>query len=129
MSDEPTGSPSPEDGEGAALVISQDRDGVLLLTVSASQVDDKNADGLGLQLEQAASALPQPRVVLNLERIEYLSSAALGVFIAFRQKLDREGGKLRLCGLQPKIVQVFRLTKLNRAFDIRGDLEGALTDF
>ena len=51
------------------------------------------------------------------------------MFIAYRQKVDSEGGKLRLCGLQPKIAQVFRLTKLNRAFDIRPDLEGALTGF
>ena len=129
MSDEPAGSATPEGPSASELLRREDRNGVLLLSVSATEVDDRNADRLSERLEQAAAGIPQARVVLNLERIEYLSSAALGVFIAFRQKLDREGGKLRLCGLQPKIAQVFRLTKLDRAFDIRPALESALEGF
>jgi len=107
----------------------EDRVGVLLLTVTVPQIDDTNADRLGQEMERASATAAQPRVVLNLERIDYLSSAALGIFIAFRQKLDREGGKLRLCGLQANIAQVFRLTKLDRAFDIRPDLDRALSSF
>ena len=115
--------------EGVTLLEREDRAGVLVLTVAVLQIDDTNADRLSAALEEAASAIPEPRVVLNLERVAYLSSAALGVFIAYRQKLAREGGKLRLCGLQPNIAQVFRLTKLVRAFDIRPDLGSALEAF
>jgi anti-anti-sigma factor len=102
---------------------------VLVLTVAVLQIDNTNADRLTAALEEAAFATPQPRVVLNLERVTYLSSAALGLFIAYQQKLAREGGKLRLCGLQPNITQIFRLTKLLRAFDIRPDLKSALEAF
>jgi anti-sigma B factor antagonist len=102
---------------------------VLVLTVAVPQIDNTNADRLTAALEEAASTIPQPRVVLNLERVGYLSSAALGLFIAYQQKLAREGGKLRLCGLQPNIAQVFRVTKLLRAFDIRPDLTSALEAF
>jgi len=107
----------------------EQRAGVLLLTVTASQIDDSNADRLSEAMERASASSAEPRVVLNLERVEYLSSAALGIFIAYRQKLDREGGKLRLCGFQTNIAQVFRLTKLDRAFDIRPDLDSALDGF
>ena len=122
----PTGPDSPSGSAPAAVLIQEDRTGVLLLTVTATHIDDTNADQLGEALENASSAIAEPRVVLSLENVEYLSSAALGIFIALRQKLDREGGKLRLCGLQTNIAQVFRLTKLDRAFDIRPDVDNAL---
>ena len=129
MTDVPTGPDSPSGSAPAALLSQEDRAGVLLLTVSPTHIDDTNADQLGEALENTSSAIAEARVVLSLENVEYLSSAALGIFIAFRQKLDREGGRLRLCSLQTNIAQVFRLTKLDRAFDIRPDMESALTDF
>jgi len=122
----PTGPDSPPGSIPATVLSQEDRVGVLLLTVTATHIDDTNADQLGQALEKASSAIPEPRVVLSLENVEYLSSAALGIFIAFRQKLDREGGRLRLCSLQTNIAQVFRLTKLDRAFDIRPDVDSAL---
>jgi len=129
MTTQSTGPVGPSGPERSDLLAQEERAGVLLLTVTVPQVDDSNADRLSEDMERAAAAIAEPRVVLNLEQVEYLSSAALGIFIAYRQKLDREGGKLRLCGLQPNISQVFRLTKLNRAFDIQPDLASALEGF
>ena len=129
MSGQPSGPTSPSGSQCSDLLSTEERSGVLLLTVTVSQIDDRNADRLGREMDRVTAGRPQPQVVLDLNRVEYLSSAALGVFIAYRQKLDREGGKLRLCGLQPNIAQVFRLTKLDRAFDIRPDLESALGGF
>jgi len=115
--------------ETPSLLIKEEHDGVLLLTITTNQIDDSNADHLRTELEEAASAGSPPRVVLNLERVDYLSSAALGVFIAYRQGIDRQGGELRLCGLQNNIAQVFRLTKLNLAFGIHADADSALASF
>jgi len=129
MNTESAGRVSPSGSERPGLLSQEERAGVLVLTVTVPRIDDSNADGLTEEMDRASATTPEPRVVLNLERVQYLSSAALGIFIAYRQKLDREGGRLRLCGLQTNIAQVFRLTKLDRAFDIRPALESALEGF
>lgn len=129
MSSQSSGPTGPSGSERPDLLSVEEQAGVLLLKVAIPQIDDRNADRLSHEMERATATRPQPQVVLDLGRVEYLSSAALGIFIAYRQKLDREGGKLRLCGLQTNIAQIFRLTKLDRAFDIRPDLQGALSSF
>lgn len=35
-------------------------------------------------------------------------------------------GKLRLCAIRPDIYEVFAITKLNRLFDMKDNLEAAL---
>ncbi len=66
------------------------------------------------------------RVVIDLERVSYLSSRAVGVFLAYHQRLDRVGGKLRLCKARPKVLPILEQMRLTMIIDVEATLEDAL---
>jgi anti-sigma B factor antagonist len=65
-------------------------------------------------------------VVLDLSEVWALSSLGLGILANFQQRIEARGGRLRLCGLNPNLKQIFRMTKLDQIFDIHDTPENAL---
>jgi anti-sigma B factor antagonist len=82
---------------------------------------------------EVASALQSQsatkNVVLDLSRLQYLSSSALNRLIDLRDEIVAAGGKLRLCGLRPDVAEIFHITRLDQQFDIAPDQSAALTGF
>lgn len=65
-------------------------------------------------------------LVLNFENVKYLSSAVLGILIRILTAVKRKDGHLRLCGINDKIFDIFKITKLNKVFDIHPDVPEAV---
>jgi anti-sigma B factor antagonist len=70
-----------------------------------------------------------PSLVLDLSEIWALSSLALGILANFQQRIESRGGRLVLCGLNPNLKQVFRMTKLEQIFTLRETAQDALEVF
>jgi anti-anti-sigma factor len=60
---------------------------------------------------------PQPWI-LDLTKVEYMGSAALGLMVNIRHQVKTQGGKLALCGMSPRLHSVFRACCLERLFTI-----------
>ncbi len=67
-------------------------------------------------------------LILDFCNVRFLSSAVLGLLIRISKKIYERDGALRLCNINPKIYEVFKITRLNRIFDIYQDLESATKD-
>jgi len=68
-------------------------------------------------------------IVLDLSDVWALSSLALGILANFQQKVEARDGQLKLCGLNPNLKQLFRMTKLEQIFNIHETDQEALRDF
>jgi anti-sigma B factor antagonist len=79
-------------------------------------------------LRRLVEELGRRKVLLNFGGIEYLSSAALGKLITLHRKLQAVQGKLVLCKIARDILDVFRITKLDRFFTLITDPTLAGTD-
>ena len=66
------------------------------------------------------------RLMLSFSRVRHLSSSALGVLIRLHKRISESGGELRLCCIQPTIYEIFKITKLNKVFQIYEDKAEAL---
>jgi anti-sigma B factor antagonist len=66
------------------------------------------------------------KLLLSFRNVEHLSSAALGVLITLSKRIAEQGGELRLAEISPQIMEVFKITRLNRLFDIHDTSAGAL---
>ena len=80
-------------------------------------------------LERLANALIErggsERVIVDLTRLEMVSSAFVARLIALNKRLRGAGRSLELAGMTPVVREVFRTLHLDRAFSIRGNSENA----
>ena len=94
--------------------------------VGTKILDERSVQDAGEQLYRLVDELGTRKVLLSFRNVEYLSSALLGKLITLNKMLNAVGGRLRLCNLDPQIVEVFEITKLNKLFIIDRDEEEGL---
>ncbi|MFQ5571150.1 MAG: STAS domain-containing protein [Rhodothermales bacterium] len=69
------------------------------------------------------------RIVINGEHLQYISSAGLGVFMAYIEEVRDEGGDIKIAALQPKVFNVFDLLGFPMLFDIVETEDEAIDKF
>ena len=67
-------------------------------------------------------------LILDFCNVRFLSSAVLGLLIRISKKIYERDGKLKLCNIDPKIYEIFRITRLTKVFDVCQDVESAFKD-
>jgi anti-sigma B factor antagonist len=65
-------------------------------------------------------------LVMDFGNVKFLTSAVLGLLIRVSKKIYESGGQLKLCGINPQIFKIFKITRLDRVFDIYEDQEKAI---
>ncbi|MFO8007548.1 MAG: STAS domain-containing protein [Candidatus Brocadiia bacterium] len=58
------------------------------------------------------------RLVVNLEALEFIDSAGLGVLVSSLRRAAGEGGDLRVAEVPPFCRSIFELTRLTRVFSV-----------
>lgn len=89
---------------------------VLLIEVSG-RVDSTTADQLGKALNDAID-VGQSQLVLDLSKVEYMSSAGLRELVSALKRLQRGRGDLRLAALSERVEEVLELAGLDEIFKI-----------
>ena len=107
-----------------------ERSGVSVVAFS----DRKILEELSIrEIEEELSRLVDSKdtinLVLNFENVEHLSSAALGMLIKLNDQVTKRSGRLKLSDIRPNIYQVFKITRLNRLFDIHASTAEAIDAF
>jgi anti-sigma B factor antagonist len=69
------------------------------------------------------------KLCLDFANVQYLSSTVLGKLITLNTRIGEDNGKLVLCSIRPQILEVFKITKLTKLFDIVDDEATALSHF
>ncbi len=69
------------------------------------------------------------RIIVNGRNLQYISSAGLGVFMAYIEDVRDGGGDIKIAALQPKVYNVFDLLGFPMLFDIVETEEEALARF
>ena len=64
-------------------------------------------------------------LILDFGNVQYLSSAVLGLLIRISKRIYENDGLLRLCRINPKIYEIFKITRLTKTFDIYKDIDSA----
>ena len=92
-------------------------------------LDESNIQIIGNQLFNLVDEDHRQKIVLDFTNVEYLSSAALGKLITMDKKVKAAGGKLRLCSIRPDIKEVFKITRLDKLFQIVDNRDKAVEGF
>ena len=64
-------------------------------------------------------------LVIDFSGVEFLTSSVLGLLIRISKRVYQAEGQLALCNIIPKILEIFKITRLTNIFDIYDDIETA----
>ena len=62
------------------------------------------------------------KIVINFSKVSYLDSSGVGELVGCYTTIKQQGGDLRICGLNPRISSLIKMTSLNSIFAVK-DLE------
>lgn len=94
-----------------------------LIEVSG-EIDASSSIELDNALKNAAGL--HMKIIVDLQNLEYISSAGLGVFISYLEDLKKQQIKLVLFGLQDKVREVFDILGLQYLMNITDTKEEAI---
>jgi len=67
-----------------------------------------------------------PHLVVDMSKLEYISSAGLRVLLVMAKKVQQTDGKMVLFGLVENVREVFSISGFDRIFAIQSDKSAAL---
>ncbi|MHC4570635.1 MAG: STAS domain-containing protein [Planctomycetota bacterium] len=89
-------------------------------------LEEKDIQALQESLMSVIEQAEQLNLILDFSNVRFLSSSVLGLLIRISKKVYERDGQLKLCNINSKIHEIFKITRLNKIFDIYKDLEGAV---
>ena len=108
----------------------RERDGVKIIQFADRKILEELAiSEIQEELLGLVAANPAISLLVSFKNVEHLSSAALGMLITLNKKVGDVSGALRLSDITPNIFEVFKITRLNRIFQIHDTAELALKSF
>lgn len=107
-------------------LIEQEVDGVTVLAVRG-RVDSTNAAEFGAKLGTLYATAGR-RLLLDLQQLDYISSAGFRALLIAARHAGRNGGRLALCGLNSKVRDLFDLGGFLDNFQIRATREDGISN-
>lgn len=105
----------------------EEQQGAVVAAVNVPRLtDEDNIDQLGQEMFALAEQFNFRSVVLNIESVEYLTSAVLGKMISLHRKLHRYEGKLVICGVCTAVAEILKSSRLEEYFNIASDVDAAI---
>ena len=84
-----------------------DKDGSLLTVKPDGRLDTATSPVLEKELQPYLDGIQN--VVMDFEKVDYISSGGLRVLLAIEQQMEDRGGGLRLIHVNENIIEIFEL--------------------
>jgi anti-anti-sigma factor len=106
------------------------KDGILTIVFDDSRIlDETKLEELGRELTEMLNKTTEERVILDFRNVKFMSSSMLSKLVAVNKKAGEFKVKMKLCSIDPEIRQVFKITKLDKLFEIEADESSARAAF
>lgn len=70
-----------------------------------------------------------PKFIISFENVKYISSAVLGMLMTVNKHVMGKQGELRLSAIDKSLMEVFKLTRLDKILKIFNTTDDALKKF
>jgi anti-sigma B factor antagonist len=112
----------------AAYVAVEDRGDAVVARFTRPQLsEEENLEQMGQELLSLVEQYHCRQLVVSLELVEFITSAALGKLITLHRRMHRKDGKLVLCGAHGTVADVLRTSRLHDYFTLAPDTQQALS--
>lgn len=101
---------------------------VAILT-EARMTEGEALEGIIREIKAILLRKVKPKAVINLQKVEYISSALLGKLVEIHKLCVGGGGGLKVCGLRPAVRDLLKITQIDRVIAVLPDVAGAAAAF
>ena len=85
-----------------------------------SLMDPVELEKIAFELYKLVDQQDKRQIILDFEKVEYLASQAIGILLAVQKKLAAlKKSSLILCGVGPRLMELLRITRLDRVLTIK----------
>ena len=113
--------------EPAGFSATTKRGEVAVFEILESRLSDANVATFKQDLD--AVIAENKLILVDMNRVEYISSAILGAFAHFVKQVQAKKGALKVCSAQPVVFEVFKAMRFHKLLDVRPDREAGLASF
>lgn len=92
-------------------------------------LDSQRIEQVGRELQEAVPQALHKKLVLNFRGVSFMSSAMITKLVMVNKACKTQGVALKFCDLSANVMEVFKITKLNKLFDIQKSEEKAIESF
>ncbi len=111
-------------------LMSQSNGDVQVVYFTDAQIlDETKIQQLADDLMALADKCEHGKMLLNFNDVKFMSSSVLGKLVRLNKKCKTDKIKLKMCNIVPEIFEVFKITRLNKVFDIHDNEGAALSAF
>lgn len=108
----------------------ESKDQVLVIGFSDGKIlDSQRIEQIGRELQEAVPKAASKKIVVNFRGVSFMSSAMITKLVNLFRTTKAQGIALKFCDVSPNVLEVFKITSLNRMFDIRESEEDAINSF
>jgi anti-sigma B factor antagonist len=101
------------------------KDGVLVIHLNGHLLGAQaNTVVMGTVLQNMETGIK--KVVFNLQGVNYVDSAGLGMLLSASSKIKNAGSKLAICSLSEQVIKLLKTTKVESVFRIGVDEPAAI---
>ena len=94
---------------------------------TASLMDPIDLQNVADQMYALVDEQDKRQVILDFEPVQYLSSQAIGIVLNMNKKLSAlKGSRLVLCGVGARLMELIKITRLDRVLTIKPSQKEAL---
>jgi anti-sigma B factor antagonist len=111
-------------------LLTENVNGVLVVSFTDTKiVTEEQIQEVGEQLYALVEDAAKKKILLNFGNVQYCSSTVLGKLVGFKRRVDAAKGKLKLCCIHPDLLVPFKLTGLDKVFEIYPEEQAGLDKF
>lgn len=108
--------------------VSRKEDGNIIILYIKGYLDAHTASKLEQEFQKLISE-QKYKIIVNFKKLNYISSAGLGVFMGFIETIRENKGDIKLVSMNPKIFRVFDLLGFPTLYDILENEDDARKKF
>jgi anti-sigma B factor antagonist len=102
---------------------------VLAKVMKERLLDPPTMTSLGEALIAECDRTARISLVIDLAEVGYLSSAMIGKLVAVHKAAKLGKGRVAIAGLKPALLQMFKVTQLDKLFEFAPDAEQVINAF
>ena len=112
------------------ILSSKVADGVAIIGINRGGIRDEREILKTLEsLSRYVESKNELKIILDLENVEYMTSAGIGHLVGLLKKARARDTTLKLCSLQESIAELFDVLRLTSIFEVHRSVTEAVASF